>query len=41
MPYVSLQLTKDGLTREKKAEIVRRITELLVDVLDKRPDLPT
>ncbi|MCO6044787.1 4-oxalocrotonate tautomerase family protein [Aeoliella sp. ICT_H6.2] len=38
MPYVNLQLTKEGLTRDNKAEIVRRITEVLVEVLDKRPE---
>lgn len=38
MPYVNLRLTKDGLTREKKSELVRRITELLGEVLDKKPE---
>ncbi|WP_425395098.1 tautomerase family protein [Aeoliella sp.] len=38
MPYVNLRVTKDGLTREKKSELVRRITELLGEVLDKKPE---
>lgn len=37
MPYVNLQITKEGLTREKKAEVVRRFTAALVEVLGKDP----
>lgn len=38
MPYVNVKVTRDGLTREKKAELVARITQTLVDVLGKRPE---
>jgi 4-oxalocrotonate tautomerase len=38
MPYVNVQLTKEGLTRAKKAELVRRFTEALVEVLGKQPE---
>jgi 4-oxalocrotonate tautomerase len=38
MPYVNVQVTKEGLTREKKAELVRRFTDALVEVLGKKPE---
>ena len=37
MPYVNIQITREGATREQKAELVRGATELLVRVLDKNP----
>ena len=37
MPYVNVKITPDGATPEKKAEVIRRITELLRDVLGKNP----
>jgi 4-oxalocrotonate tautomerase len=37
MPYVNIQLTK-GVTREQKREIVRRVTDTLVQVLGKKPE---
>ena len=36
-PYVNLQITR-GATRRQKAEVVRRFTETLVDVLGKSPE---
>ena len=38
MPYVNVRITKDGVTAEQKAAIVREITETLGRVLNKRPD---
>ncbi|MEM9353220.1 MAG: 4-oxalocrotonate tautomerase family protein [Planctomycetota bacterium] len=38
MPYVNVKVTRDGVTREKKAQIVREITEMLGRVLGKRPE---
>ena len=38
MPYVNVRITKDGVTAEQKAAIVREITDTLVRVLGKRPD---
>lgn len=38
MPYVNVRLTKDGLTREKKAAIVERFTAVLVEELGKKPE---
>jgi 4-oxalocrotonate tautomerase len=37
MPYVLIQVTDEGVTREKKLELVRGATELLVRVLGKDP----
>ena len=38
MPYVNVRITKDGVTPEQKAAIVREITETLGRVLGKRPE---
>jgi 4-oxalocrotonate tautomerase len=38
MPYVNLQITKDGVTNEQKAQIVSEFTQTLVRVLGKRPE---
>ncbi len=37
MPYVNIKITREGLTAEKKAELVRGVTDLLVRVLGKNP----
>lgn len=37
MPYVNIQITREGATAEQKAELIRGVTELLVRVLDKNP----
>ena len=38
MPYVNVRITKDGVSAEQKAQIVREITETLGRVLGKRPE---
>ena len=38
MPYVNVRITKDGVTPEQKAAIVKEITDTLVRVLGKRPE---
>lgn len=38
MPYVNVQITKDGVTKEKKAQIVKEITATLQNVLGKKPN---
>ena len=38
MPYVNVRITKDGATKEQKAQIVSEITQTLQKVLGKRPD---
>lgn len=37
MPYVNIRITNEGVTREKKAEVIKGVTELLARVLDKNP----
>lgn len=37
MPYVNIQVTREGVTPEQKARLIKGATDLLVDVLDKNP----
>lgn len=37
MPYVNIKITKDGVTSEQKAQLIRGATELLRSVLNKNP----
>lgn len=37
MPYVNIKITREGATREQKAELIAGVTELLVKVLNKNP----
>ncbi len=37
MPYVNIKITDEAVTREQKAELVKRTTQMLVDVLGKNP----
>ncbi len=37
MPYVNIKITREGVTAEQKAELIRGVTQLLVDVLGKNP----
>jgi 4-oxalocrotonate tautomerase len=38
MPYVLIQITRDGVTPEQKATLIRETTNMLVNVLQKEPD---
>jgi 4-oxalocrotonate tautomerase len=38
MPYILVQVTDEGVTREQKAAIIAGATTLMVDVLGKDPD---
>lgn len=38
MPYVNIRITDEAVTREAKAELVARTTQMLVDVLGKNPE---
>jgi 4-oxalocrotonate tautomerase len=38
VPYVSVRITKDGVTVEQKRQVVEEITRTLVNVLGKRPE---
>ncbi len=37
MPYVNIKITNEGVTPEKKAELIKGATNLLKDVLGKNP----
>lgn len=37
MPYVNIQITQ-GATRQQKAQLVKDVTESLVNVLGKKPE---
>ena len=37
MPYVLIQVTKEGLTLEQKKRLIQGATDLLVTTLDKDP----
>jgi 4-oxalocrotonate tautomerase len=37
MPYVNIKITKENVTKGKKAQLIQGVTQLLVDVLDKNP----
>ena len=37
MPYVNIKITREGATAAQKAELIRAVTQLLADVLDKSP----
>lgn len=38
MPYVKIQITRDGVTKEQKQQLIAGVTQLLVDVLNKKPE---
>ncbi len=37
MPFVNIRITKEGATPEQKAELIRRSTQMLQEVLGKNP----
>ena len=37
MPYVNIRITREGVTVEQKALLIKGATQLLVDVLGKNP----
>ncbi|MBP1468676.1 4-oxalocrotonate tautomerase family protein [Candidatus Chloroploca sp. M-50] len=37
MPYVNIKITREGATAEQKAELIRRSTQMLSEVLGKNP----
>ena len=38
MPYVNIKITKENVTPEKKAELIKGATQLLVDVLGEKSE---
>lgn len=39
MPFVKIELTREGVTREQKQQLIKGITDLITDVLNKDPQL--
>jgi 4-oxalocrotonate tautomerase len=37
MPYVNIKITREGATGKQKAELIKGVTDLLVNVLHKNP----
>ncbi|MEM9152898.1 MAG: 4-oxalocrotonate tautomerase family protein [Cyanobacteria bacterium P01_F01_bin.3] len=37
MPYVNVRITREGTTTEQKKELIKGVTDLLVNVLGKDP----
>ena len=39
MPYVKIELTREGVTREQKQTLIKGVTDLITDTLNKDPNL--
>jgi len=39
MPYVKVEVTREGITREQKQTLIKGITGLITEVLNKDPQL--
>jgi len=39
MPYVKIEITREGVTREQKAVLIKGVTDLITDTLNKDPHL--
>lgn len=39
MPYVKIELTREGVSREQKQILIKGITDLITDILNKDPHL--
>jgi 4-oxalocrotonate tautomerase len=39
MPYIKIELTREGVSREKKQRLIKGVTDLITDVLNKDPHL--
>ncbi len=37
MPYVNIKITDEAVTTEQKQQLIKGVTQLLVDVLQKNP----
>ena len=37
MPYVNIKVTREGVTANQKAALIRGVTDLLTEVLEKSP----
>jgi 4-oxalocrotonate tautomerase len=39
MPYIKIEVTREGVTREQKQALIAGVTKLVTEVLDKDPKL--
>jgi 4-oxalocrotonate tautomerase len=39
MPYIKIEVTREGVTREQKQTLIKGVTDLITDVLNKDPQL--
>ena len=39
MPYVKIEVTREGVTREQKQTLIKGVTDLITDILNKDPQL--
>jgi 4-oxalocrotonate tautomerase len=39
MPYVKIEITREGVTREQKQILIKGVTDLMSNVLNKDPQL--
>lgn len=37
MPYINIQITREGVTSEQKQQLIKGATDLMVNVLNKSP----
>ena len=37
MPYVNIKVTREGVSREQKAQLIEGVTDLLTRILNKNP----
>ena len=39
MPYVKIEVTREGVTREQKRALIKGVTDVVTEVLNKDPQL--
>ncbi|PTQ98184.1 4-oxalocrotonate tautomerase [Mucilaginibacter yixingensis] len=39
MPYIKIEVTKEGVTREQKQQLIKGVTDVVTQVLNKDPHL--
>jgi 4-oxalocrotonate tautomerase len=39
MPYIKIEVTREGITREQKRALIKGVTDLMTTVLNKDPQL--
>jgi 4-oxalocrotonate tautomerase len=39
MPYVKIEITREGVSREQKQALIKGVTDLMTEVLNKDPHL--